>query len=100
MLLGHLGDASVGCNDEQAIVWIQRSKAMHGRLEILLVAAHVKQVHDLSGGAHNVGPDLVLLVGVRHLGNILLAISIETNNFVCYRRRSAVALLVLEIEYP
>lgn len=41
MLLGHLLNTHVCSNDDEAVVWELRSKAVHGRLQILLVATHI-----------------------------------------------------------
>lgn len=99
MLSRHLGNASVGSDNEQAVIGIQGREAVHGRLQVLLVTTHIKQVDNLGTRADDVGPDLVLLVRVRELGHVLLTVGVETNNFVCNGRRATVALLVLEIEH-
>lgn len=99
MLLGHLGDTHICTDDEQAIVREQRCQTVHSRLQVLLVTTHVQQVNNLSRVGHDFWPNLVLLSVVVLLGHILLAIGIETHNFVSNRARSTVLLLVGEVEH-
>lgn len=100
MLLRHFRNAPVRGDDQQAVVREQRSQAVHGRLQVLLVATHVEQVNNLSGVLDDVRPNFVTLIGVCQLGDILLAVLVEANDLMRNAGGSTVAPLVLESENP
>ena len=99
VLLGHLGYASVRGNHKQTVVRVQRGQTVHRCLEVLLVTAHVEQVHDLGRRTDKVRPYLVLLRGMRQLGHVLVALGIEAYDLVGDGGCSAVSLLMLEVEH-
>lgn len=98
VLLGHLGDAHVGSDDQNAVVWIGARQAMHRGLQVLLVAAQIGEVDDLGGVLHDIWPDLVLLVRMSDLGNILLSVSLETHDLVGNRAGPSIVFFVYVVE--
>ena len=82
MLLGHLLYAHVCSNDDEAVVWELRSKAVHSRLQILLVATHIQQMDYLRGVLNNIWPNLVLFGCVSQFGYKLFTVGFEAHDFV------------------
>lgn len=100
MLLRHLRNSSVGGNNQQAVVGEQRRQAVHRRLQVLLVTAHVEQVYDLSGVFDDIRPYFVTFIRVSHLCHILVAVLVKADDLVRDAGRAAIAPLVLESEHP
>ena len=82
MLLGHLGDAHVGTHDDEGVVGEETGESEHGCLQVLLVTAHVQQVHHLVRVLHDVRPDFVLHGCVLKLGKVLTSFFGEAHDLV------------------